>query len=1116
MSKESGMVHYASVIIINILQVYKCSIIYRCLRFFYELDLNDSANTSIDTEIMSSPMDQTNSNQIDIDLDHFSKDELRQLLDDDEYNEEALEFSDDGVDNDTFDDRESYLNEGDLGEDEEEAEDLAEEDSDLSDYGGDVTESKQKRFQTLADLGFDQREEEEDEEISDNDSDDEFMFRNALREATNFKVKKKKTAKKAQKGGLAALRRRIRRAELDPEVKLLLSQANEAFVNNDLDNALKLYSKVIKMDKHNFSAYKTLGEIYRMKNELNKCSNIWLLAAHLNPKDIDFWKTVAETSVELGHFRQAIYCYRRAISASGGKDLDAIFSRACLYREVGKFKRASSSLLKLRSLLPNDSKIVRELAKVYVEENRINDAISLYTKILDDNVKYRKLLDKGEMVSLENISFSWSELNILSELYASKAAWVLGIKALRQVSRWIQEREKQTFWDDNMKNDIEFDERRFDHPRFEKLKSANSSLDYSLPIDIRVQLGIFRLNNKNEDEALRHFAILLEQPIDEAPDLFFKVGMELESFALFREALEFLIPLSYYEEYNTSELVVTIAKCLRETEDFENAKDTYIRLLEYDNDNVDLKIALAECYFYLNDIEAANNLYKEAKVDRIKEKASAKEILKSSGTNDSMGKVAHDLMIEDEEEEEDDDDAFRLGATPVATERGDREQTQAIIDDGPVVKKKKKKAVYTEDELKTMTIKSEIRVKKLYDKCMKLLNQINLLHKKEKPLSENELISLNTIANIWIEMVSDLIEIFAMYRWFFQSDKAKKFNMKLRLRTSKLSIDQKILRMKYLQNEIMLSQHYASFECPRHEFKGLDYDQWYDLFIKYALLIAEFEKDSENAIAIQDIIKQINVFKGKELTTQLVGLSIGVIAEDTQIIMTQTRNLMNDYQFSIDSFKLYLAAIVTTCEMESSYADPPSQKFMLRQVKAFDSLKDVSKENIPGRATITRTNVDTTKDHFLINFIYASYLFTNKSYYSTLIYLLKLYYKYPNNPDLLFLLALAHLHRSVQRKTLNTNFQVLQGFTFLVEYANTKDLNDPYNQMEVYYNIGRSFNLLGLDHIAIGFYEKVLAIEVEDSRYDLKKEAAHNLYTIYNINRNYKEAEAIMDKYLVV
>lgn len=1042
---------------------------------------------------MTSPR-STSHNGADFDLDHFSKDQLRQLLDDDDYNEEALEFSDDN--DDSINDGYSLNGEEEEEEEEQDDEDIdlqgdaledADDDSELSDFE-DSAESKQKRYQTLADLGFDNDDEAHDSN-SDNDSDDEFTFRNALREARNFKVKRKRPKKR---GGLAAMRRRMRRTELDPEVKLLLSQANEAFAMNELDKAIKIYKQVIKLDKNNFSAYKTLGEIYRMQNDVNRCSNIWLLAAHLNPGDVDFWKTVAELSVELGHFKQAIYCYRRAISASKGKDYDAIFSRACLYREVGKYKRASSGLLKIRSVLPSDSKIVRELAKVYVEEGRVNDAISLYTKILDDNVKYRKLVDKGESVTLENIIFDWSELNILSELYASKAAWVLGIKALRQVSRWIQEREEQTFWDENPNNDIEFDERRLDHPRFQKLKARDGSLDYSLPIDIRVQLGIFRLNNKQEEESLKHFSVLLDQPVEETPDLFFKVGMELESFGLFKEALEFLIPLSYHEEYNTYELVTTIARCLRETEDFENAKDTYIRLLEFDKDNVELKVALAECYFYLDDIEQANRLYRDAKLERLRER-----------TKNEEDETRESILSEEEEEEDD----LGFGQNDIG-------QTQAIIEDYPVKKKKKKRVKYTNDELKTMSLKSEIRVKKLYTKCSSILKQIEDLQTGD--LTEVEEESLKVRTRVWIELVSDLITIFTMYKMFFPQDKLVAFNTRLRLRTAKLNIDQKLLRMKYLQTEIILTQQYSNDEIPEIGFKGLTYEQWYYVFVKYALLVAEFEKDTETATSVEEIIRHAIVFKEKELTTRLVGLSVGLLTQDSQIIMNQTRGLMNEYQFASDSFRLYLASFIPNSEMEQKYADAPSQKFLLRQIKAFDYLKDPGNDAIVGKATITKTNVDLSKDHFTLNYIYASYLFMNKSYTSALVYLMKLYYSYPNNPELLFLLSLANLHRSVQRKTLNSSFQVLQGLSYMMEYIKTKDQSDPYYRMEALYNLGRYFNLLGLDHIAVVFYGRVLNIEVDDSAYDLKKEAAHNLYTIYNLNGNHAQAEAIMDEYLVI
>lgn len=1045
---------------------------------------------------------------VDESLDKIPQEELRRLIGSGGVlggpNEEALEFSDDEGDVNP-EETEGYAfgdeleNEEDADEDDEE-----EDDEDDSDFEDDPN-LKEERFKTLADLGF--SDDDDDEMNSDNDSDDEFNFRNALREVRNFKIKSKKS--KPKKGGLAALRRKIRRTEMDPEVKLLLSKANEAFVNNDLDSALKNYSQVIKLDKNNFSAYKTLGEIYRLKGDLNKCSNIWLLVAHINSWDVEFWKTVAELSVDLNHYKQAIYCYRRAINASNGKDYEAIFSRSCLYREVGKYKRATDGLIKLRAILPTESKIVRELAKVYVEENRINDAISLYTKILEENMKYRKLIDRGENVELENIFFDWSELNILSELYSTKAAWNIGIKTIKNISRWIQYRENQLFWDENSNIDIEFDDRRFDHPKYLKLSVEESNKDYSLPIDIRVQLGIFRLNNKDEHEALNHFKHLLEHDIEEVPDLFYKVGMELESFALYAEALEFLVQLSYFQEHNTSELVLAVAKCLRETEDFLNAKDAYIRLLKVDPNNVELMVALAECYFYLGDITSADKLYRDAKIQRKREKATARDnIISTSISSQSNKNIKNesdlDYEIDEDEEEEDEEELFK---------------PQAIIEDDPERKRKRKKRpVFTDEEIKTMEVKSEMRVKKQYERCIRIFNKIEEFGNDGERIKTPE---IRTMVSVWIEMVSDLVEIFSMYRWFFSSERAKKFNIKLRQRTTKLSIDHKLSRMRYLQNEVTLSQQFYNAVYPEKEFKGLTYDQWYDLFINYSLMIAEFEQDAEGAIVIQDITRQINVFKSNQLTTQLVGLSIAILAKDDALILSQSRSFMNDYQFALDSFRLYLSSCAPSLVMEEYFADPPSQKFLLRQIKSFDALRNENGNGngidiTSGKANITKVNIDTSKDHFFTNYVYASYLFTNRSYYSALVYLIKLYQTYNKNPQLLFLLSLSNLYRSVQRKTLHTNFQILQGLTFMSEYIQTKDMTNPYNQMESYYNLGRCFNMLGLDSIAIELYKRVLQIRVNDPRYDLKWEAAHNLYTIYNLNQCFEMAEDVMNEYLVI
>ncbi|QPG74017.1 hypothetical protein FOA43_001334 [Brettanomyces nanus] len=1035
-------------------------------------------------------------NEDDLLLDDSQTARLRELLDAEDDNEEAVVFSDDDNQHtnkiseqmmDDATDDEDYIEDG----------EEADEDNDEEEGPDDNDASNGYTF------GFS---DEEDAELSESDIDEEFEFRNALREASNFKIKTKKhkgkeeekqdkKKKKKQKGGLAALRRKIRRENTSPEVKVLLGKANESFVHNELTTASKLYLEVVRQDKNNFSAYKTLGEIARLQGDYNRCSNFWLLAAHIHGWDYEFWRELAELSVELGHQRQAMYCYTKAIRASHHKDYESIFARACLYREKNKFKRATDSLLKLRVILPHEPKIIRELAKVYVDENRANDAITMYNKILEENMTFRRLGLKGEKVTLKNIEFEWSELNILSELYSSKGAWLLGIKALRQISRWIQHREDQEFWDEHPEIDVEFDERRFDYPKFQNFTIIEKKKEYSLPVDIRVQLGLFRLNSKTDTEALKQFSFLLDQPIDDTTDLFLKVGTELESFGLYKEALEFLVPLSYIEDQNTPELVLAIAKCMRETHDFENAKEAYMTLLEHNPNDVEIKVALAEVCFYLNDMESTARLYKEAKEQRLKEKASARSNLLKHGRNNDEAEEEAESEVATEEET--DDEIFN-------------KSHQALIADLPQKKSKKKKIEVSAGELKSMEAKSETRIKKQYSRASRILETL------EQRASPTMNTNSKAIASLWIELSSDLIEIFSMYKCFFSSERARRFNIGLRKRTAKLSVDHKLSRMRYLQNEIILSSEMDQPEqaLTRSSFKGIDYEQWYDLFMKYSLMIAQYEKDVDSAMTILDIAKHINVFKEQELTTTLVGLSVGLLTKDRDLVQNQVRTLMNDYQFCPTILKVFLASYVPDACNSSHYADPSTQKYILRQVKAYDSLKE-GKE-VSGMAAITNKNVDLTKNHPLLNYIYASFLYFNKSYYSSLAYCLKLYHDFDKDPSLLFLLALSNLNRSTQRKTLNTNFQILQGLTFLFEYVELKDFDDPYQKMEALYNVGRAFHQLGLDNIAINFYEKVLSILVDEEAYDLKRETAYNLYIIYNIHQNFRLAEEIMNKYLVV
>lgn len=184
---------------------------------------------------------------------------------------------------------------------------------------------------------------------------------------------------------------------LDPEVAQLLSQANEAFVRNDLQVAERLFNEVIKKDARNFAAYETLGDIYQLQGRLNDCCNSWFLAAHLNASDWEFWKIVAILSADLDHVRQAIYCFSRVISLNP-MEWESIYRRSMLYKKTGQLARALDGFQRLYMYNPYDANILRELAILYVDYDRIEDSIELYMKVFNANVERREAI----LAALEN------------------------------------------------------------------------------------------------------------------------------------------------------------------------------------------------------------------------------------------------------------------------------------------------------------------------------------------------------------------------------------------------------------------------------------------------------------------------------------------------------------------------------------------------------------------------------------------------------------------------------------------------------------------------------------------------------------------------------------------
>lgn len=916
---------------------------------------------------------------------------------------------------------------------------------------------------------------DDEDDLGDEDADEHYDLREALRSAANFRTKKS-----AQTASQNYYRRKMMKAstkDQSPEVRDALSKANDAFIRQDYLVAQAKYQEVVRHDPQNFFAYKTLGEICKIQGRLDQCCNHWLIAALIHSWDTSFWAAVGELSAQLGYIEQAIHCYSRAITLDIQKLSQYILERASLYREIGSYGRALDGLNKVRQAFPQDPDVVKVIALIYLEQKRVNDAINMYWEIFKTNVQADPNVPE---LKRRYVTFGWPELNILLELHHKKGSWRDGIDSVKKVVRWMQGRTKETWWDDN-DDDAEFDlERRNDIINAlripAKQKEALLKAESNLLIDIRYRIGVFRLELGQREEALRHFTYLFRED-DEVDDLFLEAGKALENHGMYENAIEYLARACHNEELQASpELYVLLGKCFLEINEYENARDAYQNVLLLDPHEPEHYVIMMEILLYLDERD---------------------EALKY---NDQLHELIKSLDNVAEEQKQLIEEGHDLNAALIKSQR-------------ILLKRRKQKMSPEEREFieKEMTRKVITRYQR-----MEGLNDLILA---------GDRVAIKT----WCEYALRLIDMFTLVKEFFPRDRNKVFLGILKYRRRRaMKLDQRMLRLHNLVEDMEIQstledgQPQKSVIGNNSKFRGLKFDQWFDIFCQYSFLLAKFENEVEHGQEVMELAMHVGAFiqdKSKELFMHLVQLHLAQIRGDYTEASKVVRYFLNSNQFSPFIYKFFTSCYALGVKSWDLFTSYNHQKFFLRQLKAYDSV--ITGKKITGMANVVAPNIKAYRDKLgddlpELTYIYGSLLGGARLFALPIVYLSRAYKQYNHDYMICLQLAVIHVHRLMQRLSSNRHSQLLQGVSFLMEYRQRR-LEDAtnYEKQEVEYNFGRMFHMLGLPSLAVGHYENVFKYEVE-LRYDLSIEAAYNLSLIYLVNGNTQLAREYTNKYLTI
>ncbi|KAG2056694.1 TPR-like protein [Suillus hirtellus] len=916
-------------------------------------------------------------------------------------------------------------------------------------------------------------------------------FRDDLREASG--IGKKKGKKRGRHLGPV----------LSHQVRALIGEGNQAYVDGNIPEAIRMMQEVIRIEPRAASAWSVIAQCYEDSNEPKKALQLRIMAAHLR-HDADEWERLAAQSRDLGYNQQAIYCYSKVYSLDP-TNVDALWDRASLAKEINDLRAARHSLLAILKRFPHDMTVLAELRPILIEVSDLPLCASLYQTALEHYQTVQPLgpaqpIDPSLMDQpLPNQTFGFIDILVLADLYNTMSESDNAIQIVRKGCRWLQGRAGQRFWD-GCADDREYDLPPEDQGNMKTERSGDIQPGhYPLDINARHRLAIARIKLGDVEEGKMHASIVLAQDVLDYAALFGEIAdsyFEREMYADARPIYEIL-----GSEPATSSLYVLlqVAVCRRMLGDLQEAAEVYKQVIDADQTNNDAKMKLAELYEIMDEPRKALELVYQV-IDSRKRRAHQPEATSTPSTTQPQGASLFE-----------------------------EKRTKAKI---PAPGKSR----LTLAELKALEEQREREVSLGYTRIEDLWPRMR--HGDAE--AERE----------WMMEAEKLVEMFRETRNLFVTTRDYDFKgmfPKRRIQrrddtdedrmVSRLELNERDRHTRKAKDDGQASDKIDSF-------RGVTFSNWLRIFMQYTFVLTK-RGDYDQAEEVLRHILLSNAYRdsNSQDTIRITIITCAIHASKFSIAVEQCRKMINTHQFNNEAFRLLLVSLASGHHPTDPFVSSTLQKHTLRELRLHDAavktpelmkwnaigrkynLSSSGKEEpskaeeevddeaeIPGPAENNATEKTAirmpTKHNPIIVTLYGQMSLAAKSYQSAIcklvylsrIYLLHAYDYCPEDPVVCLSLAIASLGRALQRQSDNRHHMIAQGMAFLSQYRALRKSSGDEMLEEVDYNFGRAFHQLGLHTHAVSHYERVLEIAEKrgNEQYaSVAKEAAYNLSLIY-------------------
>ncbi|KAL8768028.1 MAG: hypothetical protein Q9209_005632 [Squamulea sp. 1 TL-2023] len=696
---------------------------------------------------------------------------------------------------------------------------------------------------------------------------------------------------------------------------------------------------------------------------------------------------------------------------------------------------------------------------------------------------YNQSIDYYRSIETEQpSSFSWSDVNIYVELLAYQQRYAEAIMKLKSLSRWLLGRQNDHSWDSFCEDDREWD--LDDHPRRVDVLGFKTGAypveSYGRGMPLELHVKLGIYRLKSRD-----------RQIEEATTRF--------------ELLSPNEPSTKAKLYDYPDLYRDAADALRDTGFHYEALKYYQPLQEIPE--------FVDALYYADVASCYKALGHEAQAEECCRIIASLERDQYDGRTMSAGL---ELDVSDKSE------ATIAGSIEeVATSRAPA--TLAML-----ISHRLKRRTRQPDMNKELRAKLQEEMSRaLYDRTQELLDQARQ--------GDPEVMAQ------WMASSQELVNDFQSHRGFYPSDKG--------------------LRVYGRPQDAGDTKTDPSFVAG--DYRGIPFSSWLDLMLDYAVLAAR-SQNSAKAYEILKIADDANVFYCSPNSMFLIHvcwfskielpfrplaiayrhLACALIASDHETSCNVARWFMKEFQFVTDGYRLF-SAVNRLCDGGNAwYNCGPSQKYVLRQLKAMDhSLvgqgqhRSVSHDNA---SYTTRDNegdgIQASDMDLSLLMLYGYILYMGRSYSSALStvlpyfsrtkglidpdYFFRAFALAPANPMINLSLALAYIQHAYKRQSDNRQHLIAQGLTFLFSYYDLRIKSSVASeQQEADFNMARTYHMLGLTHLAVPYYQRCLAFRTDRHKVigdDFAIEAAFALRNIWAADEQMAKVLNITYGYLVI